>query len=311
MYRHVFVRLPLLSASFLISPLQAAVPAAIALPYQVRPDIPTCEPGRLSEATRQRVLDLVNQLRTLHGLAPVAYAPQLQAQADAAALVMAANGALSHMPAPDWRCASPLAQQGARTSLLYGGAVSPLPAMGSADDIVARWLSDTNNLVADGLGHRRWLLDPFLREVAFAWVAGPLANGMQSGAAALRLERGSNAEPLREGGEVVAWPVGDYPGRYFDPNAWLSFSLLVDPSRPGGANHEVDYRQARVQVRDPDGNVLPLLALRYDNEYYGLPNNLQFRVAGLRPGIRYDVVVDGVGVAGELREFRYGFRVVP
>lgn len=289
---------------------QAAGPPSGTLSYRVRPDIPACEPGDLTEATRRQVLELLNRLRALHGLAPLAYAPALQAQADAAAMTMAANGALSHTPSPGWRCLSPLARQGARASLLYGGAVSAVPAAQDADDIVASWLSDADNLAADSLGHRRWLLDPFLREVAFAWVAGPLASGMQSGAAALRLGRGRTAQPLREAADFVAWPVGDYPARYVDPRAWLSFSVLVDPGRPG-ANRDVDYRQARVQVRMPDGDVLPLRGLRYDNDYFGLPNNLQFRVAGLRPGVRYEVVVDGVNVAGTLRGFRYSFRVLP
>jgi uncharacterized protein YkwD len=294
----------------LTTQLQAAEPPAGALSYRVRPDISACEPGELTEATRRQVLELLNRLRALHGLAPLAYAPALQAQADAAALTMAANGTLSHTPSPGWRCFSPLAQQGARGSLLFGGAVSEVLPEEDAGAIVASWLTDTDNLTADGLGHRRWLLDPFLREVAFSWVAGRLPNGMQTGAAALRLGRGRSAQPLREASDFVAWPVGDYPERYVDPRAWLSFSVLVDPNRPS-ANRDVDYRQARVQVRGSDGSVLPLRELRYDNDYFGLPNNLQFRVAGLRPGVRYEVVVDGVGVAGTLRSFHYEFRVMP
>lgn len=287
---------------------RAADTSVVTLSYRVRPDLSACEVGALTETTRQQMLVLLNRLRGLHGLMPLAYAPTLQSQADAAALVMAANGAVSHVPATDWRCLSPLARQGARASLLYGGAHSARPIEQSGEDIVASWLLDTDNVEADSLGHRRWLLDPFLREVAFAWVSGPLADGEYGGAAVLRLGRGRSAGRAAAQSDFVAYPVGDYPARYADLTGWLSFSVLVDPARPG-ASRNVDYRRARVQVHDPDGNMLALRELRYDNDDFGLPNNLQFRVAGLRAGVRYQVAVDGVVVAGAPREFRYWFRV--
>ncbi len=51
--------------------------------------------------------------------------------------------------------------------------------------------------------------------------------------------------------------------------------------------------------------------VRFDNDGYGLPNNIQFAAAGLASNVTYDVTIDRVGVGGTLRTFTYYFRLVP
>jgi len=48
----------------------------------------------------------------------------------------------------------------------------------------------------------------------------------------------------------------------------------------------------------------------FDNVGYGLPNNLQWAVSGLRSGTIYDVAITNVVVSGQTRNYSYYFRVV-
>jgi uncharacterized protein YkwD len=278
--------------------------------YQRPPDIAQCEPGQLLPAQRQRALAAVNQIRRLHGLSAVGYDASREAMATQAALVVAANGQLSHFPGPTWRCISDAGQKGARSSLLYGGVVSPALAFMDVDAIIAAWLSDADNAGADGIGHRRWLLDPFLKDIAFGMVAGPLPGGAMSMAAALRPVPAAAGERASAAQDYVAWPVGDYPQRWFDARAPLSFAVFADGTRKS-LNRQVDYARAEIRVSAHDGGALPVSDVRADSEGFGLPNSLRFRVAGLRPGVRYDVLIRDVDVLGAPRDYRYWFRIGP
>jgi hypothetical protein len=48
----------------------------------------------------------------------------------------------------------------------------------------------------------------------------------------------------------------------------------------------------------------------YDNDGYGLPNNLQFAAAGLTANTIYDVTIANVVVGGTARSYSYYFRIV-
>ena len=51
--------------------------------------------------------------------------------------------------------------------------------------------------------------------------------------------------------------------------------------------------------------------MSFDNVGYGIPNNLQWKVAGLQSNVRYAVTIANVRVAGAARTYDYTFRIVP
>ncbi|MFC3656006.1 CAP domain-containing protein [Xanthomonas hyacinthi] len=294
----------------------AAVPAAAQDPgfgaqaaalYRVPPAIAECRAGELQPAQRRRVLALINDIRRLHGLGAVDYDAAAEVEATQAALIIAANGRLSHAPTPASRCYSAAGAKGARSSLIYGGVSSPYLAFAGIEQIVVDWLTDTSNVSAGGLGHRRWLLDPFLQRVAFGMVAGRDGAGFSSGAA-LRFVPGASGTAARSADDFVAWPIGDYPRRYYADGALLSFSALPERTRKF-ANRDVDYADAQVQVGERGGRRLQVRGLSDDHEGFGVPNSLQFRVPALQPGIVYEVSIQDVRVRGERRDYRYWFRI--
>lgn len=278
--------------------------------YAEAPDIERCEPGRLRPEVLSTLTARVNEVRALHGLAPVSYDATIEDTAVAAALTFAANGSLSHYPGSWWRCFTEDAGTGARLSNIFGGLASNNLVFVSMDELVTGWMTDVRHMNPGSIGHRRWLLDPFLATISFGRVAGILPDGRRTDGAAMRII-GSNRvvpEPIEAG--FIAYPFGDYPARFWHPRALLSFSVLVD-LRDKTASEQVDYARAQVSVRQRDGAAMEVGRLSYDNNAYGLPNSLQFAAEGLQPGVTYDVAVRNVSVQGQPRDFAYTFRITP
>ncbi len=168
------------------------------------------------------------------------------------------------------------------------------------------WLTDANNVSAGGLGHRRWLLDPFLQRVAFGMVAGRNGAAFSSGAALRFVPAVGGAARTRA--DFIAWPIGEYPRRYHADDALLSFTALPDRNRKF-ANRDVDYAEVQVQISERGGRQLQVRNLSDDHEGFGVPNSLQFRVPRLQPDVIYDVTIRGVRFGGQSRDYRYWFRL--
>ncbi len=232
------------------------------------------------------------------------YDPATEDTAIAAALVFAANGSLSHYPGSWWRCFTEDAATGARLSNIFGGLASERLIFVSMDEMVTGWMTDVRHMNPGSIGHRRWLLDPFLATISFGRVAGILPDGRRTDGAAMRIIGSNRVVPEPIEGGFIAWPFGDYPARFWDPRALLSFAVLVD-LRDKTASEQVDYAQAQVSVRQKGGAALEVGRVSFDNNAYGLPNSLQFAAEGLQPGVTYDVAIRNVGVQGRSRDFAY------
>lgn len=109
-----------------------------------------CNPGGTSLAYQEATLTAINYMRGLVGVPAVSLDAAMNAEAQAASLMMAAQGALSHFPPDTWACWTPQGRAGAGRSNLYLGRSGPAAIVGyMVDD------GDNNTLV----GHRRWLID--------------------------------------------------------------------------------------------------------------------------------------------------------
>jgi hypothetical protein len=243
-------------------------------------------------------------------LPAVTYSTVDEAPAMSAALIMAANGRLNHFPESSWKCFNEQGALGAKTSNLAGGWFTPSPPFLSNDYYLTSWLTDVNNAVAENVGHRRWMLYPFLRSVGFGRVAGRADSSNYGDASALKVIGNSGAAPDPASvPPFVAYPFEDYPADLWDPQALLSFSVVADPTGSSG-NSNVNFSQATVMVRERGGPQLAITRLKHDNEGYGLANNIQFFVAGLRRGATYDVTISNVTVGSAVRNYSYFFRIV-
>ena len=277
--------------------------------YTVQPNIAACQPGQLKPEVGARVLATLNDIRARHGLPPVTYASAEEAAEMQSSLMMAANGQLSHTPPTSWLCYTSLGATAAGQSNIYLGYGGGLRYSQDAD-IMIGWLTDVDNLIANNIGHRRWLLYPFLSTVAYGRVAGPYTTNARADAASIKVinTTQNTAGPLPD---FVAYPYQDYPTRYYADGALLSFGVIADKSRNFGTNAQVSYANATITVQQRGGAALAVSNVESDNEGYGLPNSLQWNVAGLAPNITYDVTIGNVSVAGTSRNYSYYFRLTP
>jgi hypothetical protein len=276
--------------------------------FAEQPDIPACRAGRLQDAQVQLALDTLNAIRELHELAPVTLNPLTEQESNQAALMVAANGKLDHNPPASWRCFSTTGAKAMAKSLLSGGVTAPNIAFHTpAQDIIA-WLTDHTAVSSDSIGHRRWLLDPFIGQISYGRVSGKTVGRNVSVGSALAFNN-TKLKPVT-GPALIAYPFHDYPARFFSENALLSLSLLIDKQRKPG-NSAVDFSQASIRVVNERGESVRVRNVRFDNHFFGLPNNLQFELDDIQQGVRYDIQVDAVKVQGQEKSYRYWFRIVP
>lgn len=106
-----------------------------------------CESGDISEDARARALAQVNFIRWLAGLKSVTTDPALDKKAQACALMMHANGQLSHNPPTSWKCYSAEGAEAAKKSN-----ISSAPGVSS----VLLYMIDPGNDTT--IGHRRWIV---------------------------------------------------------------------------------------------------------------------------------------------------------
>ncbi|MDB4932637.1 MAG: SCP-like extracellular [Myxococcaceae bacterium] len=170
-----------------------------------------CGAGALPDATRQASLTWVNYYRALAGLAPLSETAADRAAAQSCAVMLERNGQLSHTPPTTWACADATARATAGRSNLSGNPGFPM----SPWYAVRGWVDEGRDL-SNTLGHRRWMLSPELRSMAY---------GQTGSFACMTLGIGAR-DPAAPA--FVAWP----------PAGWVPTAVvgtIWSLSRPGVA----------------------------------------------------------------------------
>ena len=172
--------------------------------------------GKISDATRTSAINMLNQVRYIAGLSyNVVNDSTCEAEAQAAALVCAANGGLSHTPIQPAGMDSTLynlGKQGAGNSNLgygyhydlingtYTRKPNSLPLT-----IVRGWMEDGDNGNRVRVGHRRWILNPTMTKTGFGAAGDYTAMYSMDG-----YLTGMTSSPKQ-----VAWPAANMPIEFF------------------------------------------------------------------------------------------------
>ena len=213
-------------------------------------DVDECVAGTTSQDFRDSVLRRVNWYRRMAGLATVAEDPALTATAQRKALIMLAQGALSHTPSPDWACYTDIDYPGENIGL---GAAGVRGVDGYMQDS-----GDSNQAV----GHRLQILSPLVVGIGTGNVRdGDRRYGVAN---AMHLDYDFSLVPAaRELRGFVAWPP---PGYVPAPTVWgrWSFSMQrieMETSRVGNTTYTrwflsgPDFSSASVALSDDNGPV--------------------------------------------------------
>jgi hypothetical protein len=271
------------------------------------PNVAACIGGSLQDSAKTAVLNKLNEVRARHGLLPVSYDSSDDGAAAEAALYMVANKGLTHTPVSTGKCYSANAVRLAGRSNLYMSYRSSETRSMPSEDSVVGYLIDRN---VSSLGHRRWILSPFLGQVGFGRVDGPVDGGMYSMASVLRVMGGERSNVSAMTTDFVAYPHGNYPSAEFSTSEFLSFSAIASKtSASANGSGQVSYAAAVVTVKNGSGQSLTVSGQTANYQGYGLPNSLQWKVAGLQANTAYTVTISGVSVNGVTRQFQYPFRL--
>jgi Uncharacterized protein with SCP/PR1 domains len=255
------------------------------------------------------MLTKVNAVRALHGLPPVVHANTANQGVDESSLMMAVNKTLSHNPPTSWTCYTSAGSSAAGSGNLIGG-WGPGLGWRTEDALLAGWMTERNSA---SIGHRRWILDPFLGQITYGRVVYQTSSGDRVDGATMKVFSFSTSVPAPSPSSLppfIAYPYGDYPQRYFGASDILSFTVLASPNgRFSGNNGSVGYSGAVITVT-AGSTSLPVTDVAYDNTGYGVPNNIQWRVTGLQPNTTYTVKIVGITNAPQ-SGYEYTFRMVP
>jgi len=189
-----------------------------------------CHAGRASQTSKAATLESLNFVRALGHLAPVTFTRRLSAKAQQAALIMSANGALSHDPPRSWKCWTRAGSNAAgHSNLAYG-----FPTL-TAGATIVQYMTDPGetNYFA---GHRRWLMYPYTAH---------MGNGATTQTNAIWVL--SDTVLSRPDPAWVGWPTAGWFPAPLEPAGRWSLSASDD---------SVSFANARVRVTNAAGQRL-------------------------------------------------------
>lgn len=272
------------------------------------PDLNKCYAGKLSAKFRNEFLNELNTVRALHGLPSITYDYAREDEMMQTALILAANNILTHYPEANTNCYSDIGAVGARTSSLEMGVRQNKNDYSPAESIT-NMVHDKLNLFAGDVGHRLWMLNPFLQKSAYGSVNAPSFRDTRFpyvvGTSIKVVYPFNNATTAPLG--VIAYPYHNYPAKYYMPGSILSISVLTD-QKNFFANRNVNYAKATVVVTERSSGAKQKISnIRYEN--IGVPNHIQFNFDDLKLNVIYDVKLSNVLVNGQPKEYSYWFNV--
>jgi hypothetical protein len=207
----------------------------------------SCRVGTESSRSIEATLLTVNALREFVGLQPVKFNAEKNRSALTAAMMMAANGRLSHAPDARWRCYSEIGAGGAGSSNLYLGVSGPSAIVGYAFDTDVK-----------SLGHRRWLFDPTAEE---------FGTGSTGRSNALHVTGAADDPEVKSRYGFESWPSPGYFPWPWVPRTW-SVNLHGAQLRSG--------EEPRVTVR-VTGEKLPVTDVSVPSGGYGAGTTISWQ----------------------------------
>ena len=275
--------------------------------FDQRPDLSNCYQGVLKDARKKETLDYVNHVRSLHNLPSVSYDFDSDLQTQKAALMGLANGEITHTPQPSSKCYSNDGADGCLSSNLGIIGHSAYYPTNTDEDLIAGFMKEKNS---ESIGHRRWILFPFLKYISYGRVIGKNEDvGFFITTCALKVIYNETQNVNVSGIPFIAYPYNNYPSKLFDANCFLSFSVVLDRSK---MNEIINYTSATIDVNIKSTNEKMTVSEKSynSNDGVGIPNSIQWKVAGLKKDILYTVSIDNVFVEGVKKDFQYEFKIV-
>lgn len=269
--------------------------------YKVQPDVSSCKEGELTDAEKEKALNYVNRIRSMHGIPPVEYDYSGDKYAQKGALVTVANRALSHQPPSNWSCFSQDAYYGNENSNLFIFMSSGQSNISSEVGFI-NWMIDES---VESLGHRRAIINPFVDKMSFGRVDGNVGGYNVTGMNFKYMDNlGANIASTNI--DYVAYPQGNYDKNYFQNGWYLSFHAIGD--KVNWYNNNMDYSATTISMKDSKGNIIGVNSIESDNSGGGaLTNMIKWKCSDLNYYETYSVEIKNVKFNGASKNYSYTF----
>jgi len=244
-----------------------------------------CDAGTTSQAYADATILRVNYFRAMVGLpGDVVLSNAWSLKAQEAALMMSAQGQLSHSPGTSWACYTAAGAEAAGKSNLALGA--------DAAYAIDLYMDDPGSGGNAAVGHRRWILYPPTKIMGTGNIPG--SGGW--GANDLWVIGGAGSRPAQP--EWVAWP----------PKGYVPYPILPRSSGRWSLSYRsATFTNARVFMQHAGTNVP--VTLENQSQGYG-DNTIVWVPQGVPTGapagdLTYTVTVSNVVVSSQARLFTY------
>ncbi len=277
--------------------------------YDIIPNVANCNEGKLKDSEKQNILEIYNQVRIIHGLKPLQYNVNYDDDVAKSALINVANALLDHFPKSSYECYTQAGYNGSNTSNLYIFSAFGPNSIPESRKGIEGWIIDK---FVDDVGHRRNMLNPFLKYASFGRVDGYSKKSPDNylTGMSLKVHNFPDYQDLSDWNQdFVAYPYHEYPSSFFDGTWYLSFTVIADKSNPwNNSQNLIDFSQATVTVSNAN-NQLAITGIKYDYVGYGVPNCLYWKANGINKDIVYNVTIANVKVQGTPRTYTYWFKI--
>lgn len=274
-------------------------------------DLENCQPGQAVRDGIAPIVESWNFMRGLNGLNAVTLdqTDSISPYTQAAAMVSARNGKLSHYPAVEgFACATDAAVRGARHSNLA-------QSISQTSAETALWYymdySSADNPVNDQLGHRLFMQDPQLSVTSIGAAAGYTAISVRTGESYPGMPADSMRDHSAPTPEWMSWPsAGFFPKQLLTSVGITSDG--PDTERWSFSVQNGDLSAATAHITGPNGENVPLTVIRpgqsgiaftprviadYSTLLMKFPNIERLPVG--QENLVYNVKIDGVKGTGQ------------
>lgn len=250
----------------------------------------TCTAGTTSQAYADATILRVNYFRAMAGLpGDVVLTNTWNVKAQDAALMMSAQGSLSHSPDTNWSCYTAGGAEAAGKSNLALGA--------DAAAAIDLYMDDPGSGGNAAVGHRRWVLYPPTKIMG----AGNVPSTDGWAANDLWVIGGSGSRPAQPA--WVAWPPPNYVPWQIMPRSSGRWSFSYPAATFTGAAVSMQHAGTNVPV------TLAAQAQGYgDNTIVWVPQGVP--TGAPSSDLSYSVTVSNVVVGGQSRVFNYNVTII-
>ena len=282
--------------------------------YALEPDVAACTSGIPSDSEKQKVLNRLNYLRSIHKLKPVQYNDAYDEITGECALVIAANKNLSHTPDSSWKCWSQVAYDGCYSSnISLATATNQDLSLTDSAEIIDGFMTEENEVPPTTLGHRRWFIDPWLKTIAFGRADYSDGNGhfvLGSAVRVINRDDQNDQQDISDSDiKFVAYPFENYPAELYNDNVMMSFTVIKDKFSKYSNGTGITFSTATIAIVDQNNKTMKVKNIEFDTDAYGVPNNLRWYAEGIKPNVKYNVTVSNVMINNNSEFYQYWFEL--